>query len=152
MADEIKQDVVEKKEKKKREKKVIAVGTRKKAVARATARPGKGIVRLNSKLIDLVEPRYARIRVKEPLILAGDLSSQVDIEVNVSGGGIWGQTDAARTAIANALIKMGGGKELRQAFIDYDRSMVISDFRRTEPHKPSRSSAGPRRSKQQSKR
>ncbi|MBI4895326.1 MAG: 30S ribosomal protein S9, partial [Candidatus Aenigmarchaeota archaeon] len=67
-------------------------------------------------------------------------------------GGVWGQADAVRTAISNALVDFSKSSELREAYLDYDRSMIISDDRRTEPHKPSRSSAGPRRSKQQSKR
>jgi len=143
-----------KKERKRKEKIVVAVGTRKRAKARATIRAGKGIIRMNLKPIDNIGSRYIRMRIKEPLILAGNVANQVDIDVNVHGGGIWGQADAARTAIANGLIKWQGavGKDLKQMYIDYDRSMVISDFRRTEPHKPSRSSAGPRRSKQQSKR
>jgi small subunit ribosomal protein S9 len=137
-------------EKKRKEKIVIAVGTRKRAVARAVLRQGKGRVKINSKPLELVEPEFVRMRIKEPLTIAGELPSQYDIEVNVRGGGVWGQADAARTAIANALLH--ADKNLRQTFIDYDRSMVISDSRRTEPHKPSRSTAGPRRKKQQSKR
>jgi len=137
-------------EKKKKEKLIIAIGTRKRAVARAMLRSGKGVVKINSKPIALYQPKYAKMRLMEPLTIAGEVASQYNIDVNVTGGGIWGQTDAARTAIANALIH--ADKNLRQTFIDYDRSMVISDSRRTEPHKPSRSTAGPRRKKQQSKR
>lgn len=150
MAEEQQAEQAQKPERKKREKIFIAVGTRKRAIARATIRSGKGSVRINSKPLELVEPRLVRMRIKEPLTIAGELASQYDIDVNVSGGGVWGQADAARTAIANALISVS--KDLRQTFVDYDRSMVISDSRRTEPHKPSRSTAGPRRKKQQSKR
>ena len=140
----------QKQERKKKEKIFIAIGTRKRAVARAIMRAGKGKIKINTKPLELMEPQFIRMRIKEPLIIAGDLASQYDIEVNVRGGGIWGQADAARTAIANALLH--ADKNLRQTFIDYDRSMVIADSRRTEPHKPSRSTAGPRRKKQQSKR
>jgi small subunit ribosomal protein S9 len=134
-------------------KKVIqTVGKRKKAIARATIREGKGIVRINSKLIDLIEPKYIRMRVSEPLLLAGDLAKKVDINVKVCGGGMWGQADAARTAIANALLDFSKDDDLKKKFLEYDRSLLVSDARRTEPHKPSRSSAGPRRKKQQSKR
>jgi len=92
------------------------------------------------------------MRLKEPLILSEDTANKVDIDVNVSGGGSWGQADAARTAIANALVDFSKDDNLKGVYLDYDRSLLISDARRTEPHKPSRSSAGPRRSKQQSKR
>ena len=139
-------------EKKKKTKTIQAIGTRKKAVARATIREGKGLVRINSVPIDHIEPRYRNLRIKEPLTIAGEFVNNVDISVNVTGGGTWGQANAARTAIANALVKWTKNDKLKQMYIDYDRSLMISDSRRTEPHKPSRSTAGPRRSKQQSKR
>lgn len=136
-----------------RKKAIQAVGTRKRAIARATIRPGNGSITINNKTLDLVEPRLIRMRLSEPLQLAPeDIRSKVDIDVNVHGGGIWGQADAARTALANALVKWSGSKELRHAYHDYDRTLLVSDSRRTEPHKPSRSTAGPRRTKQQSKR
>jgi len=135
-----------------KKKQIQAIGKRKKAVAKATIKEGKGVVRINSKLVDMIEPDYVKMRVSEPLILAGDLAKKVDINVKVAGGGIWGQADAARTAIANALVAFSKDNELKKLFIDYDRALLISDSRRTEPHKPSRSSAGPRRKKQQSKR
>jgi small subunit ribosomal protein S9 len=139
-------------EMKKKKEVIQAVGKRKKAIARAAIRKGSGKVRINSVLLNLLEPRYNRMRIKEALILAGDLADRVDIDVNVSGGGTWGQADAARTAIANALVDFSRDDNLKKIYLEYDRSLLISDARRTEPHKPSRSSAGPRRSKQQSKR
>lgn len=131
---------------------IQSVGKRKKAIARATIRKGSGKIRINSILLDLIEPRYKKMRITEALILAGDLANNVDIDVNVSGGGSWGQADAVRTAIANALVNFSRDENLKRIYLDYDRSLLISDARRTEPHKPSRSSAGPRRTKQQSKR
>jgi small subunit ribosomal protein S9 len=136
-----------------RKKPIQFAGTRKRAVGRATIRPGSGRVTINSKSIDLLEPKYVRMRLREPLTLAPeDLVNKVDVNINVRGGGIWGQVDAARTALANALVRWSGSKELRRIYHDYDRTLIVSDSRRTEPHKPSRSSAGPRRTKQQSKR
>jgi len=139
-------------QKKKKTKAIQAIGTRKKAIARATIKEGRGIIRINSIPLDLIEPRYRNMRIKEALMIAGDLASNVDIDVDVSGGGVWGQADAARTAIANALVQWTKNDKLKRMYVDYDRTLLISDARRTEPHKPSRSTAGPRRSKQQSKR
>lgn len=136
----------------KKPKAIITVGKRKRAVARATIREGKGIIRINSVLLDLIEPRYKQMRIKEALMLAGDAVKDVNIDVHVSGGGVWGQADSVRTAISNAIVKWTKDDSLKRLYLDYDRSLLISDARRTEPHKPSRSSAGPRRSKQQSKR
>jgi len=141
-----------KQQRKKKAKIVIAIGKRKRAIARAIVREGKGVIRINSILLDLVQPRYVQMRIKEPLIIAGDLWRNLDINVNVRGGGIWGQADAARTAIANGLVLWSKDERLQRMYVDYDRSLLVSDPRRTEPHKPSRSKDGPRASKQQSKR
>lgn len=138
-------------QKKRKEKIIIATGTRKRSVARAIARSGSGRVRINSRPLGAF-PRYVKMRVQEPLMLAGDAARGVDIDVRVKGGGTWGQADATRTAIANALVKFIGGDDLRFTYLSYDRTLLIADARRTEPHKPSRSTAGPRRTKQQSKR
>lgn len=138
------------KEAEKKNKIIQAIGKRKRSIARATLRKGSGKVKINGKPIELFQPRYARMRIEEGLMLAGDVLNQVDIDVNVKGGGIFGQADASRIAICNALVKFD--EKLKKTFLEYDRSLLISDPRRTEPHKPSRSSAGPRRKKQQSKR
>ncbi|MBI4896219.1 MAG: 30S ribosomal protein S9 [Candidatus Aenigmarchaeota archaeon] len=142
----------EKQDVKRKKKSVVAIGKRKKAVAQAVVREGKGVVRINDTLLDVLQPRYKQMRIKEALLIAGQLANEVSIDVTVRGGGSWGQADAARTAIANALVLWSKDEQLRYAYLDYDRSLLVSDSRRTEPHKPSRSSAGPRRSKQQSKR
>ncbi|MBI4095537.1 MAG: 30S ribosomal protein S9 [DPANN group archaeon] len=113
---------------------VHASGKRKRAVARATVRPGKGIVRINHKLIGMVEPGLARLRLQEPLIIAGELASQVDIDVNVFGGGWSGQVEAARLAIGKALAQYAG-EDLKKTFLDYDRHLLVADTRYKEPRK-----------------
>lgn len=138
----------------KKAKIIHAVGKRKRAIARATLKPGSGNIRINGLLIDMITPRFVKMRIEEPLVIAEktikDLRKTVDIKINVRGGGVWGRADAVRTSIGKALIKLE--PKLKPLFLDYDRSILVSDSRRTEPHKPSRSSAGPRRKKQQSKR
>lgn len=129
---------------------IHAVGKRKRAIARATLKEGSGKIKINGVPLELYRPKYAKLRIEEPLILAKDVVKNVDIDVNVKGGGVFGQVDAIRVAICNALAKFD--KNLRKLFLSFDRSLLVSDPRRTEPHKPSRSSAGPRRKKQQSKR
>ena len=125
-------------------------GMRKRAVARVTIKPGTGKVIINKKPLEILEPEMARLLVMEPLILAGEAATKFDFKVNVKGGGVTGQASAARQAIAKLLVK--NNKALKKKFLDYDRSLLIADIRRTEPHKPSRSRAGPRRHKQRSKR
>ena len=129
---------------------VQAVGKRKRAVARANAKVGTGKIFINNKLLDVYEPKLVRMFISEPLVLAGQVSKRYDINVNVKGGGVFGQATAVRQAIAVALVEKD--KTLKEKFLAYDRSLLIADPRRTEPHKPSRSRAGPRRHKQRSKR
>ena len=128
----------------------LFVGKRKEAVARATFKPGVGTIRINNKILDTITPEIARLMIKEPLILSDGLFKKFDISVNVKGGGIMGQASAIRQAIAKGLVDRDSG--LKQKFIDYDRSLLVADARRTEPHKPSRSKCGPRKHKQRSKR
>ncbi len=118
-------------------KKVLAVsGKRKTAVARAVVKPGIGRVRVNMTPLDIYEPEVAREKIMEPLIQAGDdVWKQLDIDIKVSGGGYMGQAEAARMAIANALLKWTKSTQLRKAFIEYDRTMIVGDPRRKEPKK-----------------
>lgn len=112
-------------------------GKRKEAVARATVRAGKGRLRINSKPVELFEPRVARDKIMEPLRVAGpDLHDEVDIAVNVQGGGVMGQADAARTAVARGLVDYYDDPALREKFLDYDRSLLVNDPRRKEPKHP----------------
>jgi len=137
---------------KKKPKIVVAVGKRKTAVARATVKEGKGRVTINSKPLERWGNEFLRMRIMEPLILAEDLAKKVDIKVNVRGGGTTGQTEAVRMAIAKGLVEFFNDEKLKERYLDYDRNLLVYDPRRTEPHKPSRSKAGPRRRKQLSKR
>ena len=115
---------------------VVASGKRKSAVARASVRKGKGLVRINSVPVETFAPSLARPKIMEPLTLAGDRSGKVDIEVNVQGGGIMGQATASRTAIAKGLVQFLGDEDLESIFMRYDRSLLVSDPRRKLPKKP----------------
>ena len=125
-------------------------GKRKRAIARAFAKKGSGNVFINKKPLEIVQPETIRLLIKEPLIIGDAAASKLDISVNVSGGGVFGQASAVRQAIAKTLVNHD--KSLKEKFLSYDKSLLIADSRRTEPHKPSRSKAGPRRHKQRSKR
>ncbi|MEM2280737.1 MAG: 30S ribosomal protein S9 [Candidatus Bathyarchaeia archaeon] len=118
-------------------KKVLVVsGKRKTAIARAVVRPGMGRIRINRIPLEIYEPEVARQKIMEPLMLAGEeVWKQLDIDVKVWGGGYMGQAEAARMAIANALLKWTKSMQLRTAFVEYDRTMVAGDPRRKEPKK-----------------
>ena len=137
-------------------KKVVNTsGKRKPAVARATVKAGKGRVRVNSEPIEILQPALSRRKAMEPLIIADAMNrlSKVDINVLTHGGGIMGQTDAIRTALARGLVHYNGGaegldEELRDEYLRFARSLLVNDPRRKEPkHQLGR---GARRKKQKS--
>ena len=117
---------------------VQAVGKRKSAIARVTLKQGKGRIRVNHVLLDNYEPRLSRLKLKEPLLLAGDVVSKVDIDVNVSGGGIASQAEASRLGVAKGLVEFTKNEKLREQFLNYDRNLLVADVRRKETHKPNR--------------
>jgi small subunit ribosomal protein S9 len=115
-------------------------GKRKTAIARATVRKGQGRVRVNSQPIHIMEPTLARRKALEPVQIAEAMGrlSDVDIVVDVHGGGQMGPVDAIRTAIARGLVKWNGGaigedEELREEYLRFDRSLLVNDPRRKEP-------------------
>lgn len=122
-------------------------GKRKKAIARATLKPGKGIIRVNKQNIEVYTPALARAKIMEPLQLAGDVAKKVNIDVNVYGGGWQAQSEAARLSIARSLVEFTKSKELKKKFIEYDRHLLIADVRRNEPHKPNDSKPRAKRQK-----
>ncbi len=126
-------------------KPIIATGKRKTAIAKATLREGKGRVRVNHVLLDVYEPVMQRLRIKEPLIIAGATANKIDIDITMTGGGVSGQSEAARLAIARALSEYD--KKLEDQFEAYDRQLLIADVRRKESAKPNSHSAA--RSKRQ---
>jgi len=120
-------------------------GKRKRSVARATLKPGTGLVRINKKPLDIYQPKMARLKLREPLILAGNISHEINVSINVKGGGIMSQTEAARLALSRALVKYH--KKLEKVFLDYDRHLLIADVRRKESCKPNISKARAKRQK-----
>jgi small subunit ribosomal protein S9 len=126
---------------------VISVGKKKTAVARAIIRPGIGRVRINGYPLELWPIEMARMKMAEPLILAGELAKKVDIDVNVSGGGYMGQAIATRIAIARGLVAYFQSQELKELYERYDPYMLKGDPRRTEPKKPGLKHARSKRQK-----
>ncbi len=116
-------------------KTVHTSGKRKTAIARGTVKEGTGRVRINSKPVELYNPELARLKIFEPLELAGDLADSVDINVRVVGGGVMGQAEAARMVIAKGLVEYSGDMNLKDKYVQYDRTMLVGDPRRTESKK-----------------
>jgi small subunit ribosomal protein S9 len=132
-------------------KKIFTVsGIRKESVARATIGQGTGAVRVNSKPIALFN-QFQQLILSEPLVISepvmGEELKNIDINVIVRGGGVESQIEAARLAIARALIKWVKSAELKNAFAKYDKTLLVADIRRKEARKWGDSKARAKRQK-----
>ncbi|MEL4305185.1 30S ribosomal protein S9 [Methanococcoides sp. LMO-2] len=114
---------------------VNSSGKNKTAIARATVSAGTGKARINKKPVEIYEPEFAKLKILEPLMLASDSVSSLDIDVKVSGGGIMGQANAIRTAIARGIVEWTNDTDLRDAFMAYDRNLLVNDSRQKETKK-----------------
>jgi small subunit ribosomal protein S9 len=113
---------------------IVSSGKRKTAIARATIKEGKGRIRINGVPLETLSNELSRVKISEVFILAGtDKREVLDIKVKVRGGGFMGQAEAIRTAIARGLIEYFEDTSLKEKFVDYDKTMVSGDPRRTEP-------------------
>ena len=111
-------------------------GKRKTAIARATLRPGKGIVRINSVPLDIYPNEMVRLKISEPLLLLPNAIEGIDVAIDVHGGGIMGQAEAVRTALARGLLKWHNDPQIKDVYVSYDRSLLVNDSRQKESKKP----------------
>ncbi len=126
--------------------KIVTSGKRKRAVAKAVITEGSGIITLNKKPYKNLQI-FDRLKIEEPIRIAERVLGKINfnIEVEVRGGGEKGQTEAARVALARALVKASKSKELEKAFLDYGWDLLIADVRRKETYKPGDSRARAKR-------
>jgi small subunit ribosomal protein S16e len=121
-------------------------------------------VKVNGKPLNLVQPEILRFKVYEPLLVLGvdkfgthtttirteceeigiltSWAADVDIRVRVAGGGHTSQIYAIRQAIAKSIIAYyqkyvdeHSKNQLKQALVQYDRTLLVADNRRCEPKK-----------------
>ncbi|MBE6245308.1 MAG: 30S ribosomal protein S9 [Bacteroidales bacterium] len=86
--------------------KVNALGRRKSAVARVYVGSGKGNITINGKELAVYFPDDSlKYIVMQPLTVT-NTQANFDIVANLDGGGIKGQAEALRLAIARALCKV----------------------------------------------
>ncbi|MFD2696946.1 30S ribosomal protein S9 [Mesonia sediminis] len=79
------------------------IGRRKTAVARVFVQAGKGEITVNKKKVnDYFTTGTLQYKVNQPLMLTGN-EEAFDLNVTVKGGGITGQAEAVRLAIARAM-------------------------------------------------
>ncbi|MCH5332264.1 MAG: 30S ribosomal protein S9 [Alistipes sp.] len=126
---------------------VNTVGRRKAAVARVFVKPGKGQITINHKELATYFPlEILQFQVKQPL-LATNTAENFDIVINLVGGGIKGQAEAARLGIARALCEIDA--EAYRATLKKN-GFLTRDSREVERKKPGQ--PGARRKFQFSKR
>ncbi|MDD1714986.1 MAG: 30S ribosomal protein S9 [Methanoregulaceae archaeon] len=111
-------------------------GKRKTAIARATIRPGKGVVRVNSVPLEIYPNEMARMKISEPILLYPKAVEGLDVAIDVQGGGIMGQAEAVRTALARGIIRWHNDPQIKELFLTYDRTLLVNDSRQKESKKP----------------
>ena len=131
------------------EKLIIVSGKRKRSVAKAIITNGSGKVTVNNIPYQNLY-RLHRLLIEEPLRIAKKTlkdGKNYDIKVKVTGGGREGQIEAARLAIAKALVAKTKSETLKKALLKYDKHLLVADVRRKEAYKPGDSKARSKRQK-----
>jgi small subunit ribosomal protein S9 len=126
----------------------IISGKRKTAVAKLKYKNGSGNVFYNG-LSSAELNLFHKLALSEPLrIYEKELGKPAwDFFIKTSGGGKEAQIQAARLAIAKALVYLTSSDVLKKAYISYDRNMLVPDSRRKEARKPGDSKARAKRQK-----
>ncbi|WAR02711.1 RS16-like protein, partial [Mya arenaria] len=122
---------------------VQVFGRKKTATAVAHCKRGKGLVKINGRPIEQMEPEILRYKLQEPMLLLGkEKFAGVDIRVRVRGGGHVAQIYAIRQAISKSLVAYyqkyvdeASKKEIKDLLVGYDKSLLVADPRRCEPKK-----------------
>ncbi|MFO8000809.1 MAG: 30S ribosomal protein S9 [Marinilabilia sp.] len=111
---------------------INAIGRRKEAIARIYVNEGKGQITVNKRELSQYFPTPTlQYIVKQPLN-ALQVTGDYDIKVTLTGGGIKGQAEATRLAIARALVKINEeNKPLMRA-----EGFLTRDSRVVERKKP----------------
>ena len=111
---------------------------RKVAIARARLTKGDGSIMINHLLVEHVKPVELQEIILEPVKFSKatkEIANASTIKINVSGGGVSSQAYAARGAIAKAIVKAANNDSIKDAFMKYDRMLLVDDVRQVEPKK-----------------
>ena len=116
---------------------ITRVGRRKTAVARIYMQEGNGTITVNSKDHKVYFPTLPLQYIVNQSFEVSELIGQYDVKVNVAGGGIKGQAEAVRLAIAKAIVELDAEKKpaLRA------KGLMTRDMRMVERKKPGRKKA-----------
>ncbi|KAG1662991.1 hypothetical protein FOA52_004853 [Chlamydomonas sp. UWO 241] len=122
---------------------VQCFGRKKTATAVAHCKAGNGSIKLNGSPMELVQPDVLRFKAFEPVLLLGRNRFQnLDIRIRVKGGGQVSQIYAIRQALAKAIVAFfqkyvdeQSKNQIKEALLQYDRTLLVADNRRVEPKK-----------------
>jgi len=130
---------------------IVVSGKRKTSIAKARIKEGNGVVLYNGLPYQELQI-FHRLALSEPIKLTENVLGgfNFDIVIKTFGGGKESQIQAARLSIAKGLVKFTNNMDLKKAFLDYDRHLLVADTRRKEAYKPDDSKA--RAKRQSSKR
>lgn len=111
-------------------------GKRKTAIARATLKAGKGMIRVNSVPLEAYGSDVTRMKISEPLLLVPNAIHGIDVIIDVAGGGVMGQAEAVRTALARGILLWHNDPQIKDIYLTYDRTLLVNDSRQKEAKKP----------------
>ena len=122
---------------------VQVFGRKKSATAVAYCKRGKGLIKVNGRPLELVEPKALQFKLREPILLLGkDRFADIDIRIRVKGGGHTSQIYAIRQALSKSLVAYyqkyvdeQSKQEIKDILVQFDRSLLVADPRRNEPKK-----------------
>jgi len=126
--------------------KIVTSGKRKTSIARASLIEGNGKILINNHPLESLH-FFDRLKIEEVIRITQNILGKLnfDVMISVKGGGEKSQVEAARLALARAIIKYSKSKELEEAYYKYDRNLLIADIRRKEAYKPGDSKARAKR-------
>ena len=112
-------------------------GRRKTAVARIYLKEGNGTITVNGKDHKVYFPTLPLQYIVNQSFTVSELVGQYDVTVNVAGGGVKGQAEAVRLAIAKAIVEIDAEKKPALRAI----GLMTRDMRMVERKKPGRKKA-----------
>jgi len=111
---------------------INTIGRRKSSIARIYLSEGKGNVTVNNRDYKEYFPTgVLQYKVNQPFQLT-ETEGQYDVKVNVKGGGVNGQVEAVRLAIARALVEIDAENKPKLKA----ESLMTRDPRMVERKKP----------------
>jgi small subunit ribosomal protein S9 len=112
-------------------------GRRKTAVARIYLKDGNGAITVNGKDYKVYFPTLPLQYIVNQSFEVAEVAGRYDVQVNVAGGGVKGQAEAVRLAIAKAIVELDAEKKsaLRA------KGLMTRDMRMVERKKPGRAKA-----------